>query len=119
MVASLFFFVLFGMLEVSRMNMIRQTANNAAYEGARKCVVPGATSAEATATVQRLLTSIGVSGATITVTPSVIVSNTPEVTVQVSVPLRTNMWLAPLFMTNVTVGSTCRLTRDWVVSTRQ
>ena len=119
LVASLFFFVLFGMLEMSRMNMIRQTANNAAYEGARKCVVPGATASEATSTVQRLLQSIGVTGYTVTMTPTVITSTTPEVTVQVSVPLNNNMWMTPLFMRDITVGATCRLTRDWVVATRQ
>jgi hypothetical protein len=29
------------------------------------------------------------------------------------------MWMTPLFMKDKKVGATCRLVRDWVVSTRQ
>lgn len=119
LVASLFFFVLFGMLEMSRMNTIRQTASNAAYEGARQCIVPGANAAEGRAAVTQLMQSIGVSGWTTTITPGTITDTTPDVTVEVRVPLNSNMWLPPLFMKDVTIGATCKLTRDWLVSTRQ
>ncbi len=42
----LFFFAAF---EFCRANMIRQTADNAAYEGARRAIVPGATAEDARA----------------------------------------------------------------------
>jgi len=118
-VASVFFFFLFACIEFGRMNTVRQTANNAAYEAARKCIVPGATNAEGVAAAQAVLDAVGIRNATIAVTPATIVSTTPNVTVQVTVPLRDNLWVQPLFLGGITVGSTCTLTVDWVVSTRQ
>jgi Flp pilus assembly protein TadG len=119
LVAIVFFFFLFGCIEMGRMNTVRQTVNNAAYEGARACIVPGATAAEGAAAAQAVLTAVGISGAQITVTPSTITSTTPDVTVKVTAPLKPNLWVQPMFLGNTTVGSSCKLTVDWVVSTRQ
>ena len=40
--ASILFMFLFAALEFGRYNMILQTANNAAFDAARACIVPGA-----------------------------------------------------------------------------
>jgi Flp pilus assembly protein TadG len=119
MTVPIVFMLLFAALELGRMNMIRQTANNAAYEAMRTCVVPGATNAEGVAAAQKLLASIGVTGYTITVTPATITDTTPSVTATVAVPYSTNMWVTPLYSNNRSASVTCTMTRDWVVSTRQ
>jgi Flp pilus assembly protein TadG len=119
MTVPVLFLLLFGALELGRMNMIRQTANNAAYEAARCCAVPGATAAEGVAAAQKLLSSIGANGATITITPATIVNSTTSVTATVTIPYSTNVWVKPLYATSGSATATCTLTRDWVVSTRQ
>jgi Flp pilus assembly protein TadG len=50
--APILFTLLFGSVELTRMNMIRNTANNAAYEAVRTCVVPGAKASEGVAVAQ-------------------------------------------------------------------
>ena len=67
--APILFMLLFGALELGRMNMIRQTANNAAYEAARTCIVPGATNAEGVAAAKAVLASIGVTCPDPVITP--------------------------------------------------
>ena len=46
-VATIFFLLVIAAFEFGRMNVIRHTADNAAYEAARHAMVPGATVAEA------------------------------------------------------------------------
>ena len=43
--APILFLFFFASLEFSRVNMIRQSVENAVYEGARRGIVPGATAA--------------------------------------------------------------------------
>ena len=117
--APILLFLLFASLELSRVNMIRQTANNAAYEAARTCIVPGATNAEGVAAAQFLLGSIGVIGSNITITPGTITDNTTEITATVDVPYSGNLWAEAMFFPSGSSTATCTLARDWVVSTRQ
>lgn len=114
----IWFLVLFTALELGRMNMIRQTANNAAYEAVRTCIVPGATNAEGVAAATTLLTSIGVKDYTVTISPTTITDTTPSVTATVVVPYGKNLWGKPLFSGSRAANVTCTMTRDWVVSTR-
>lgn len=86
------FLIVFAAIEFSRANMIRNTAANAAYEGARKGMIPGATAASVKTETERILTAVGVKGATVTVTPSTITSVTPEVTVVVEIPYSSNSY---------------------------
>jgi Flp pilus assembly protein TadG len=117
--APILFTLLFAALELGRANLIRQTANNAAYEAARLCVVPGATAADGEAKGQQVLRSIGVRSATVDIQPDPILNTTPQVTATVTVPFAQNMWTKSLFCGTGSVTVTCKLTRDWVVSTRQ
>jgi Flp pilus assembly protein TadG len=66
-VLSLFLVMLFGILEVGRVIMVHQVITNAAREGARRAVVPGATDEQVQAIVDGYLGSAGVSGHTRTV----------------------------------------------------
>jgi Flp pilus assembly protein TadG len=116
--APILFMFLFAALEFSRMNMIRETVNNAAYEAVRTCIVPGATNAEGVSAATGLLATIGVSGASVQVTPATITDTTSSVTATVTVPYAQNMWINPIFSKTGSAAATCTLSRDWVVSTR-
>ena len=50
--APILFLFFFASLEFSRVNMIRQSVENAVYEGARRGIVPGATAANCRASAQ-------------------------------------------------------------------
>ena len=103
-VAPVFFLVLFASIEFSRLNVIRNTADHAAYEAARTGLVPGATAAEAIAEANRLLNIVGARNATVVVTPSVLVDATPEITVTVTVPMAQNAFVLPRFFSGPMVG---------------
>ncbi|MEX2092873.1 MAG: TadE/TadG family type IV pilus assembly protein, partial [Pirellulales bacterium] len=66
--APILFLFFFASLEFSRVNMIRQSVENAVYEGARRGIVPGATADNCRASAQAVLNSVSTTGATITVT---------------------------------------------------
>jgi len=97
LVAPVFFLLLFVSFEFSRLNVIRHTADNAAYEAARFAMVPGATAAEAIATANRVLDIIGTRGAVVTVNPATLGPDTEQITVTVDVPISQNGWVAPRF----------------------
>ncbi len=102
----------FASLEFSRVNMIRQSVENAVYEGARRGIVPGATADDCRAAAQVVLNSISANGATITVTPSAITKDTPEVTVAVSVPVNNNSWVVPFFFRDKVINGSMTLLRE-------
>ena len=116
--APILFMLLFAALEFGRMNMIRETVNNAAYEAARSCIVPGATNAEGVSAANAILQSIGVINSTVQVQPATITDTTPSVTATITVPYNSNMWVTPLYSKDGSATATCTLTRDWVISTR-
>lgn len=104
-VAPLFFLLVLASLEFGRMNVIRHTADQAAYEAARHAMVPGATAAEARAKANSLLRIVGTRGATVTV----IGPTDDKVTVNVSVPMSQNGWISPRFSKNRTIRATSTL----------
>ena len=110
--APILFLFFFASLEFSRVNMIRQSVENAVYEGARRGIVPGATADNCRASAQVVLNSISARDATINVTPSVITKNTPEITVAVSVPVNNNSWVFPFFFRDKTIASNMTLQRE-------
>jgi Flp pilus assembly protein TadG len=110
--APILFLFFFASLEFSRVNMIRQSVENAVYEGARRGIVPGAKVADCKASAQAVLNSISASGSTITVTPSVITKDSPQVTVAVSVPVNNNSWVFPVFFKDKTIASEMTLNRE-------
>ena len=83
-------------IEISRMLLLQQTADTAAYEGARHAMVPGATTAEGLAEAKRLLSQARISSPQITIEPEIITEDTPSISVHVSIPMAENSW----FFTN-------------------
>lgn len=110
--APILFLFTFASFEYSRVNSLRQTAENAVYEGCRRGIVPGATVADVQASTQLVLDSVFARNATITVTPAVITKDTSRVTVDVTIPLDDNSWVAPNFFRGREVTSSLTLARE-------
>jgi Flp pilus assembly protein TadG len=110
--APILFFFFFTAFEFSRVNMIRQSIENAAYEGSRRGIVPGATAQVCKNAAQVVLNSISARFATVTVSPPVIGPNTEEVTVRIDVPINENSWVAPFFFKDMIVSTSMTMQRE-------
>ena len=103
----------FAGIEFSRVNSIRNTMENAAYEGARRGVVPGATAAACQATAQNLLDVIQVNDSSVTVNPATISPDTDTITVTVSVPLSAaNGYVTPQYYLGQSLQTSITLPRE-------
>lgn len=102
----------FASFEFGRANMIRHTAQNAAYEGARTAIVPGATAESALAVSEAMLAIVGVNDGSISITPSVLGLDDEMVTIDISVPIDTNCYIAPLFLSGRNLRASCTLNRE-------
>ncbi len=103
----------FAGIEFSRVNMIRNTAINAAYEGARKGIVPGATSSECEQAAIQLLNFVDISGGSAVVSPSNIQPSTESVTVTVTVPITSaNSFITPQYFMGRTITTSVTLPRE-------
>ena len=97
MTAPALFLVIFCSAEFARISMLRNLAQNAAYEAARAVIVEGADNDDAIAEGNRILNRLGARNATIDINGGVpVVFNTPEVTVTVDVPMAANAFFFPM-----------------------
>jgi Flp pilus assembly protein TadG len=112
------FAFLFAALEFGRYNMIQQAANNAAYEAARQCILPGATVANGQTAGLNVLTMACITGGSVTITPNPILNTTTQVTATVTVPVSSNLWTRAVFCTATSTSRSCTMTCDWVDSAR-
>lgn len=106
------FLLLFACYEFGRANMIRHTAQAAAYEAARVVIVPGATVAEAEGTAEFFLSTVGVRTFDLDVQPGVIDDETETVSVVVTVAMRDNSLIGLLFNENSVFEGRCVLNRE-------
>ena len=106
--------LMFACVEFSRLNMLRNSAGNAAYEGCRRGVVPGATAAQAKTMCEQVLQASNINSFTVTVSPSNIVSTTETVTVTANVTLAANSWIPAMFLPSANVVRSCALSREQV-----
>jgi Flp pilus assembly protein TadG len=111
-VAPILFMLLFGAIDFSRANAIRNTTENAAYEAARRIIVPGSTTQQACDAANHILDILSIKNASIAVTPAVIDNSTKQVSVTVSVPLASNLYAMNQFLNASTITRTCTLTRE-------
>lgn len=95
--APVFFLVVLAMFEFSWLNVVRHTADNAAYEATRVAMVPGATADEAIAEAQRIMAAVGARGIQVTVDPPNLGPTSTQVTVNVVVPVDENALVTPKF----------------------
>ena len=113
LVIPLLISLVFTGIEFARVNMIRNSIENAVYEGARRGVVPGATAAECADVVQEQLDLLGLTGATIQITPDPIQSSTTSVSAGVSVPITVqNGYVTPRFYLGRTLDTEITLKRE-------
>ena len=108
----LLFLLFFASLEFSRFHMMRQSVENAVYEGSRRGIVPGATADDCRASAQLILNAVLANSAQIDITPAIIDDDTSEITVSISVPMNSNSWVAPLFFYNKVVSGSMTLRRE-------
>jgi Flp pilus assembly protein TadG len=112
MTAPVLFLLLFGALEFSRANMLRHTIAEAAYEGARRGIVPGATADEVRGAATGILSSASAMDYTIDVAPETIAPDTPQITVNIALPLARNSWVPSLFFRERTLLKSFTMDRE-------
>ncbi|MGC4001735.1 MAG: pilus assembly protein [Pirellulales bacterium] len=101
--------VIFAIIEFARANQIRQTVKQAAYEAARVGISANGTAATTTTKANQILSALGITGATVTVTPTTITSATTSVSVFVSVPPAANGWFMKYFTAGQNISTTVTL----------
>ncbi|MCR9199644.1 MAG: pilus assembly protein [Planctomycetaceae bacterium] len=108
-VVPIFFTVLFAGIEFATIGTIRSTSHNAAYEGARLLVIPGANAQNGIDEARRIMAVVGVDTLTVTTTPAVIRDDTTQITVDIEIPYAQNAVFTPWFVGNRILRSTCTL----------
>ncbi len=111
-ILPLLFLIVFTSIEFGRMNVIRHTVDNAAYESARRAIVPGVSADDVEAEARRMMRTVGARGVEVTITPAVIDIDTPEINVEVSVRCEDNGFLAAKFFAGKSLVGTCTLRRE-------
>ncbi len=106
------FIVVFASFEFARAHTLLHTADNAAYEGARRGILPGATSADVEKTTRDVLRCVGNKDAKVTVTPSQITPDTKEITVDIEIPMNTNGFVTGMFFRDKSIHGHCMLKRE-------
>lgn len=102
------FLFLFATYELGRANMMKHTAEAAAYEAARLAIVPGSTDAEAIAAAESILATVGIRDAVVSISPD---ENT--VRANISFVFQDNMLIFPFFLgEGAGVDRTCQLSRE-------
>ena len=110
--APLLFLVFFAGLEFARANMVRNVTENAALEGARAGILPGATAQDCIDKANAELIKLDINGASVGVVPAVIGPSTSQVAVTVSVPLSQNSMPLSKFVIGKTLVQSITLVRE-------
>ncbi|MEZ6091130.1 MAG: TadE/TadG family type IV pilus assembly protein [Pirellulaceae bacterium] len=98
-IANTMFLSIFTCCEFARLNLIRNTSQNAAYYGARAAMVSGATAQDAITAADTLLDAISAQGYTVTVNDGTpLTSSTEEIIVKVEFDFAANAFFAPLLI---------------------
>lgn len=109
LVVPIIFGLFLSAIEMTRLNFVRHTIANAAYEGARAAIVPNATSSDAINRAQGLLTEMGC-GVDANITAIV---NSTGAQVTVSVPIEKNSWGLGRFTSGMNISRTCNLSKEF------
>ncbi len=98
----------FGAIEITRLNFLRHTASNAAYEAARACIVPGGVQADGVNEAMRLLNATGAyHDANVDVDLS-----TAAVKVTITIPVSKNSWGLGIFTKDLNIVQRFQLQRE-------
>ena len=110
-VAPLVFLFFFAAFEMCRVAMIRHTVDNAVYEAARVGIVPGATPAEVRREAERVLSTIGLRGFDIRVSPANL-DDAARVSVAIDVPVDSNSFVPAKYFIGKTIRRNLSLARE-------
>jgi Flp pilus assembly protein TadG len=110
--APVFFFLILGGIELSRVNMLIHTVESALLQGARRGIIPGATAEQCRQAAQDVLDIGRIRSSTITVSPTTITETTATVSITVSVPLDGNGYQASSVFLGKTILRTATLNRE-------
>jgi Flp pilus assembly protein TadG len=112
--APIFFLVVFAGIEFARIHMIQNSMENAAFEGARRGIVPGATAEDCEMATKNLIEIIGLKDVQVTVSPNPITSSADSVTVEISIPIgASNGFGLTGFMSGKTMTKTAKMPIEW------
>ncbi len=109
--APLLFVVTLGCIEMTRYNLVKNVANQAAFEAARIGVKPGATVQEIIDEARFQMKYV-CENCTVDVTPSVIDSSTDEITVVIQVDIREQGWVTPQYFDDPILEAAFTIKRD-------
>jgi Flp pilus assembly protein TadG len=104
--------LLFGFYELARANLMRNLAQDAAYEAAREIIVAGAQANEAQQVASAMLQIFGINAPQVTVSPATITPTTGEVSVTVSFPMQTITGFGDSLLAGVMLSGQCQLQRE-------
>ena len=108
-VAPIIFLFFLAALELTAINLVRQTAGNAAYEAARKRIIAGSSSDVARQEAIRLLKAVCPAR-----NVSIDVQDESDgVLVSIAVPVKDNSWGLGRFTGELTIRKQCRLRQAW------
>ena len=102
----------FGIIEFARAVQLQQSVRQAAFEGARAGVALDADASDAVAAATADLAAVGITDATITVTPNPLFYYSPSVTVTASARPATSGWLLKFFNRSSTISGSITLIRE-------
>lgn len=87
---------------------------NAAFEGARRGIVPGATAADCTEKARSLINGAGLNDVTVSIDPPAITASSDSVTVEVHVPITaSNGFGLTGFMSGKTMKKSVTMPIEW------
>lgn len=86
-VAPIFFLIILGGIEFASIHVTQCAMENAAFEGVRRGIVPGATASECEASASAILDATRINTYEVDVQPSFIDATTKEISVTVTVPM--------------------------------
>ncbi len=109
--APLLFVVTLGCIEMTRYNLVKNVANQAAFEAARIGVKPGATVQEIIDEAKFQMKYV-CENCSVDVTPSVIDSSTDEITVVIQVDIREQGWVTPQYFDDPILEASFTIKRD-------
>lgn len=114
-IAPVFFVLVLGIMEFGRAMMVQSMLTGASQEGARAGALPSAQLSDVTATVNNYLAAAGISGATISVSPSPPSSASPgqDIAVTVSIGYAQVSWLpSPAYLNNAILSAKSLVQRE-------
>jgi Flp pilus assembly protein TadG len=114
-VLAVFFILVLGMIEMSRLGMVAQLLSDAARESCRLAVLNGKTPTDVTGMAQTILNSGGINTYTLTTTPSDVTTSHlgDPVTVVITVSFSNVSWLStPRFLGSATMQSSATMSSE-------